>query len=197
MIARRVPEPANNRGLLIGLVLFAVILAVQIVAERMLGRIWICECGTIKLWEGGVNTSGNSQHLADWYTPSHIIHGFLFYFAAWLVLPRSSFWLRLVLAVAVEGAWEIAENTPVIIERYRAGTISLAYYGDSIVNSLADTGAMIVGFILAALLPVWLTIGLAVVMEVGVAVVIRDNLVLNILMLIHPVDIIRQWQSGA
>ena len=160
-------------------------------------RIPYCQCGTIKLWYGGGGDSEISQHITDWYTYSHLLHGVIFYCVLWFIFRgRLSVAARLVIATLIEGAWEIFENTPFIINRYRTQTVSRDYFGDSIVNSVADILAMIVGFLLAARLPTWVTVFLLVATEVILLYLIRDNLLLNIIMLVYPMEWIKQWQSG-
>ena len=161
-----------------------------------MGRNPICTCGTVRLWWGAVQSSENSQHLSDWYSPSHLIHGFLFYGLGWLLLRLVSIGGRLIAGLLVECTWEIAENTDAVIRHYREATIALDYFGDSIVNSMSDISFMVLGFLLAGRLPVWLVVALGVGLELFTTVMIRDGLTLNVLMLLWPLDAVKAWQGA-
>lgn len=161
-----------------------------------LGRSAICPCGTIALWHGAVQSEQNSQQLSDWYSLSHVVHGLLFYGATLLALRRWPWTARLVIAVAIEAGWEILENSPLIIDRYRSVTMAWGYSGDSVLNSLSDITCMMLGFVVAHRLPWRSSAVLVVALELIALIAIRDNLTLNLLMLIAPVDAIRIWQAG-
>lgn len=172
------------------------LVAITVVALYAMGRPPICTCGTVKLWAAAVQSADNSQHLADWYSPSHLIHGLLFYALGWLFLRRNPMGERLVMAVAIEAAWEVLENSSYIIDRYRDATIALGYTGDSIINSVADIGWMILGFLLARRIPAIASVLLAIGLELLALWAVRDNLTLNVVMLLWPIDAIRVWQAG-
>jgi hypothetical protein len=178
------------------LLLLAIVALLATILLAM-GRPPICTCGEVKLWTGAVQSADNSQHIADWYTPSHIIHGLIFYAIAHLALRRWPLRARAIVAALVEAAWEVVENSQPIIDRYREATFAFGYNGDSVLNSDADLGWMLAGFALAARLPVWASIALAVTFELVAAAVIRDNLALNILMLVSPIEAMKIWQGGA
>ena len=189
-----------HRRALIATMVVAILAAAILLA---MGRPPICTCGTVKLWHGIVQSAENSQHLTDWYSPSHLIHGLLFYFFAWVLWTRwkvfgglPAKW-ALPIAVAFEAFWELVENSPPVIERYRSVTVSWGYTGDSVINSMADIGWMVIGFLLASRIPAWLSVVLAVAFELLTLAIIRDNLTLNVLMLLWPVDAIAQWQAQA
>ena len=176
----------------------AAILIVVIAAGILLfmGRHPICTCGTLDLWVGNRDSPKTSQMLADWYSFSHIVHGLLFYAALWLVAGRWPIAWRFLAALIVESSWEIVENTPMVIDRYRTATAALGYTGDSVINSVSDILMMVVGFFAARKLPVWAAIGLVVVLELIPLYVIRDNLTLNVWMLLWPNQALAAWQAA-
>ncbi|MFC1594970.1 DUF2585 family protein [Patescibacteria group bacterium] len=176
--------------------LIILIFAITAVVLFVMGRTPLCECGYVKLWHGEVISSENSQHITDPYSFTHILHGIALYALVWLVFRRKTLFQRLLIAVSIESVWEIMENTSFAIERYRTETISLDYYGDSIINSLSDMIMNIIGFLLAASLPLWGTVLIFILIEIFLAWWIRDGLILNMLMLIHPFDAIKTWQIG-
>jgi hypothetical protein len=172
------------------------IIATMIAGLAAMGHPAICKCGYVKLWHGVPLSSENSQHISDWYTFSHVIHGFGFYWLTWLGARRQPLGVRLAAATLLECGWEVFENTDFVINRYRAVTISLDYYGDSVLNSTMDVAAMLLGFAAASRLPVMVTVLLVLAFEAFVGYSIRDNLLLNIIMLIYPLEAIKRWQGG-
>jgi hypothetical protein len=188
------PLPTSSK------IAWAVVLAIMVLQAAVLhgmGRVWICTCGTIRLWVGDIWSSEMSQQLTDWYTASHIVHGILFYAFLRLVLPRAPVLVRLAIAVGVEATWEMAENSPWVIEAYRKQALAAGYAGDSILNSLSDTLSMMVGFGLARSLPWKATAALVLVLEIGVGYLVHDNLTLNVLNFIHRFPAIEAWQLRA
>ena len=179
--------------------LLASALAVPLIVaavELWMGRLPLGPDGRFGWWEGNIWSSGQSQRVADPYTFSHTIHGMAFYALLWLVARRAPVGRRFIGALALEGAWEVLENSPIIINRYREATIALGYVGDSILNSVCDIGFAALGFLVAWRARVWITVLAIVAMELGTLLLVRDNLALNIIMLIHPVDAIKSWQMA-
>ena len=172
------------------------ILAAAAAILLAMGRDAICACGAVDLWIGARDSPRTSQMLADWYSLSHVVHGLLFYAALWLVARRSPIGVRFLAALFVEAVWEVIENTPFVIDRYRETTAALGYTGDSVINSLSDITMMGLGFLAARKLPVWSSIVLLLVLEIVPLFVIRDNLALNILNLLAPVPAIAAWQAA-
>ena len=182
---------ARKRPLFAALLLLAAAIAILVA----MGRPPICTCGSVALW-GPVGPT-QSQMLADWYSASHIVHGLLFYAVLALAAKRWTIERRFLVALVVETAWELLENTPMIIDRYREATMALGYTGDTILNSVSDILMMALGFLAARKLPVWLSVALLLVLELVPLLVIRDNLTLNVWMLLAPNQAIVSWQAGA
>jgi len=192
---RSVAAPDRIRIAAYTLIGLGIVAAAALILHAM-GQPLMCRCGTVRLWQGDVMSAENSQQLADWYSLSHLIHGLLFYALLWLLLPQRPLGLRALIAIVIESGWELLENSPMIIDRYREATIALGYRGDSVLNSVSDIVFMLIGFGLAARLPVAASVALGILLEFVAAYMIRDNLTLNIIMLIWPIDAIRTWQAG-
>ena len=185
-----------TRHLRLHLTLIALAVIATAVILLAMGRPPICTCGTIKIWHGLVNSSENSQQISDWYSLSHFCHGILFFGLGWLLLRRLSLETRLLIAILFEAGWEVLENSSFIIDRYRQATIALGYTGDSVLNSMSDIAFMTLGFVVARKAPLWLSIALVLGCELFALWMIRDNLTLNIVMLVWPIQAIKQWQGG-
>ena len=172
------------------------ILAAAAAILLVMGRNPICTCGTIDLWVGERDSSRTSQMLTDWYSFSHIVHGLLFYAGLWLIARRWPVEWRFTAALFIEASWEVIENTPWVIDRYRTATAALGYTGDSVINSVADIIMMALGFLAARKLPLWGSVALVILLEAVPLLVIRYNLTLNVWMLLWPTEWLRLWQAS-
>lgn len=170
-------------------------IAIQVAVLHAMGQPPICICGVIRLWQGDVLGPENSQQLTDWYTPSHIIHGLLFSLGLKALFPRLPILKAFAVALCLEITWELIENSPPMIERYRQQALAQGYRGDSIINSVSDVLACTLGFFIARKIPVKFSLALIVAAELFTGTMIRDNLTLNIIQLIHPVPAISRWQA--
>jgi hypothetical protein len=182
----------SRRSSLFALAALAIVAAV----ELAMGRHPICTCGTVELWVGGRDSPKTSQMLADWYSLSHVVHGLLFYSLLWVVARSWPVERRFLTALSLEAIWEMIENTPLVIDRYRATTAALGYAGDSVLNSLSDILMMAIGFFLARKVPVWASVALVIALELVPLFAIRDNLALNLLNLLAPIRAVQAWQGG-
>jgi hypothetical protein len=188
-------DRAARLNLPLALLISAIVLVAISAIHLGFGRPLLCKCGYVQFfWMGPKSAPGESEHFLDLYSTSHLLHGLLFYFLIWLVTRgRLSFGAGLVVAVLLEGAWELFENSPLLMKRY--GEAGVEYHGDSLVNSLGDIVSMAVGYIVAGLVPVWLSIVILIGTEAWMLWYLRDNLTLNIMNLIHPIDWINEWQK--
>jgi hypothetical protein len=161
-----------------------------------MGQPAICACGYVKLWHGSASSPETSQHISDWYTFSHVLHGVIFYAVLKFIFPRAPTPVLFLAALGIEAVWEIAENMPMIVDRYRQLALAQGYSCDSVLNSVFDLLAAAVGFLIARFAPVWATVAMTLAFEAGLAFAIRDNLTLNIIQLVYPLEAISRWQAG-
>jgi len=186
-------DTTDRRNLtpVIGIVVSVALMAVLLWAE---GRLLLCACGEFKLWIGDTCSSNNSQQFLDPYSFTHILHGFLLFWLVALLFRKLAPSWQLCLALALEAAWEVFENTPFVIERYRAETAALGYQGDTVVNAVGDLACALLGFLVARKLGLWRSLVVFLMVELILVIWIRDGLLLQILMLIHPIEVIKLWQ---
>lgn len=175
-------------------IIAGIIITVALLLHTM-GRVWVSASGKVLLWVGGAGSPEDSQQLSDWYSASHFIHGILFYWILSYFGRHLSIGSRFLIALLIECGWELLENSPLIIDRYRAATIAIGYTGDSVLNSLSDIAFMALGFVFARYVPVWVAVGIVIFLELLAGYVIHDNLFLNIVMLVYPIPGIREWQA--
>jgi hypothetical protein len=194
MLKQLLANLKRDRGVIAA---FFAVLAIAGTTEWCMGRLPLGPDAKFGWWDGDIWSSENSQRFADPYSFSHIGHGLIFFAILWAVARKKlTVKQRFLIALLLEAAWEILENSPLIINRYRSTTISLGYTGDSILNSMSDIMMMCVGFLFANWARPWMSVALILVMEIGCALWVRDNLTLNVIMLIHPVEAIKHWQMA-
>lgn len=186
---------SNRRDYLPWLTIF-VLFAIAAISLKFQGRVWWCEAGDYTPWSWEIWSRHNSQHLIDPYTFTHILHGVAEFWIISLIFRKVPLAWRLAIAVGIEGTWEVVENTNTVIQRYREATISLDYYGDSIINSLSDMTACATGFLIAYKIRFWGSLALFLLTEIILILWIRDSLLINILMLFYPIEALKVWQSG-
>lgn len=187
-----ISELATTRSLLAS----AAVILISVIVLNLLGRVWWCQAGDYLPWSFDIWSPHNSQHILDPYTFTHLLHGILEFWLIGLVFWKVPLAWRFVIAILIESSWEVAENTSYIINRYREETVSLDYFGDSIINSISDIAACAFGFLLAYKVRFWRSLAIFALTEVTLLITVRDSLIINLIMLIYPVDAIKAWQIG-
>jgi hypothetical protein len=172
------------------------VVGITVIWLRSQGRRWWCRIGDLSPWSGGIHSPHTSQHVADPYSFTHFLHGLLFYALFRYLAGRLRWDTRFVLAIALECLWEVVENSGMVIDRYRRATIALGYEGDGVINSLGDVASCGLGFLVAGRLPVRWSIALFLAVEVALLITYRDNLLLNVIMLVYPFEAVKSWQMG-
>ena len=187
----------TDRRTLLLIVAAGVVLMVMVVLLRAQGRLLLCACGQFEIWTSDTCSSNNSQQLFDPYSFTHVLHGFLFFYLVMLVFRRLSRGWQVVLTLALEAAWEVFENSSFVIDRYRTATAALGYQGDTVVNSIGDLACALIGFLIARQVGVRNSLILFVLFELILVLWIHDSLLLQILMLVWPIEAIKAWQTCA